>query len=64
MHIVILETELFPDRRAMEDVLIALEEIPGSTRLQRYDLRRPDMADPDWDKVLDGILVSDVVVTL
>ncbi|MHB8252581.1 MAG: hypothetical protein ACYDEV_02495 [Acidiferrobacter sp.] len=64
MHIVILETDLFPDKKAMENALAALERVPAAPRLSRYDLREPGMTDGDWDAILDAILVSDVVVTL
>ena len=64
MHIVILETNLFPDRKAMEQALASLETVPQSHRLSRYDLRRGDMSEGDWDVVLGGVLAGDVVVTV
>jgi len=64
MHIIILETDLFPDREAMERALTALEAVPMSHRLSRYDLRRADMTNADWDSVLGAVLTGDTIVTV
>ncbi|MDA8191292.1 MAG: hypothetical protein M0Z68_07505 [Gammaproteobacteria bacterium] len=63
MRIVVLETDLFPDRRAMDEALASLERTPTRHRLSRHDLR-PALSEGEWDAVLDAILASDVVVTV
>ena len=63
MRIVVLETDLFSDRRAMDEALAFLERAPTRHRLSRHDLR-PALSEDEWDAVLDAILAGDVVVTV
>ncbi len=64
MHIVVLETDLFPDRQTMEAALTSLAHGPAAHRLSRCDLRRGAPSEGEWDAVLDAVLAGDVVVTV
>ncbi len=63
MRIVVLETDLFPDRRTMDEALAYLERAPAGHRLSRHDLRQA-LSEDEWDAVLDAVLAGDVVVTV
>ena len=60
MTIVVLETDLFPDAATVEAAL-APAFGPG---LQRFDLRRADMEETYWERVLDALLSAERVLTL
>ncbi|MHB8347917.1 MAG: hypothetical protein ACYDHM_12190 [Acidiferrobacterales bacterium] len=61
MNIVVLNTGLFPDRKTMEDALSELEAVHS---VYRCDATGVPKSDEEWNKVLDALLASDVVVTL
>lgn len=61
MNIAVLNTGLFADRETMEE---ALSELEVFHEVHRCDATRTPMSDEDWNKVLDALLASDVVVTL
>ncbi|WP_298135671.1 hypothetical protein [Acidiferrobacter sp.] len=64
MRIVVLETDLFPDRHTLNEALVSLERAPSAHQLSRQDLRHPGLSEGAWDAVLDAILTGDVVVTV
>jgi len=59
MLILHLETGLYPDFRTVSEALPHLEV---ARPVQSIDLRRPGMADRDWDGVIDAILAVDLVI--
>ena len=64
MHIVVLETDLFPDRQTVEEALAWLQEGSATHRLSRHDLRGGMPTEREWNELLEAILASDVVVTV
>jgi len=56
-----LDTGLFPDAQT---VAAALRRLGSAHRVDSIDLRRPDMQDRDWDRVVAAILDSDLTITL
>ena len=61
MKILELNTGLFPDAQT---VAAALRQLEPAHRVDSIDLRRPDLQDPDWDRVVAAILASDLTITL
>lgn len=61
MKILELNTGLFPDAQT---VVAALRRLEPAHRVDSIDVRRPDMQDGDWDRVVDAILASDLTITL
>jgi hypothetical protein len=61
MIIAVLDTGLFPDRETMEDTLSELEPFHNVYRCQAT---RADLTDQDWDRMLDEVMGSDLVITL
>ena len=64
MRIVILETDLFPDRQTVEGALAWLEEDLAAHRLSRHDVREATSTEQECDALLDAILAADLVVTV
>ncbi len=64
MHIVVLETALFPDRETVEAALTSLTQGPTGHHLSRWDLRHGTLSAGQWDTVLDAVLAGDLVVTV
>jgi hypothetical protein len=56
-----LNTGLFPDAQT---VTAALRQLEPAHRVDAIDLRRRDMTDEAWDRVVDAILGSDLTITL
>jgi len=56
-----LDTGLFPDAQT---VAAALRHLGSTHDVVTIDLRRPDLQDPDWDRVVAAILASDLTISL
>jgi hypothetical protein len=56
-----LNTGLFPDAQT---VSAALRQMEPAHRVESIDLRRRDMEDEAWDRVVDAILDSDLTITI
>jgi len=55
-----LNTGLFPDAQT---VVAALRRMEAAHRVESIDLRRRDMKDEAWDRVVAAILDSDLTIT-
>ncbi len=64
MRIVVLETDLFPDRKTVEEALAWLKEGSPAHYLSRHDLRERTSTEREWDELLEAILVADLTVTM
>lgn len=65
MRIIILETDVFPDKQVMREALAWLKEDTVTHRLSRHDLRGRTPTEHEWwDELLDAILTADLVVTV
>lgn len=60
MRIAVLEADLFPDAGTLRAALARLEERHAVVRLEAA---RRGMGEGDWDRLLEAILASDLVVT-
>ena len=60
MKILELNTGLFPDAQT---VAAALRQLEPAHRVDSIDVRRRDMKDEDWDRVVAAILGSDLTIT-
>ena len=60
MKILELHTGLFPDAQT---VVAALRRLESAHRVDSIDLRRRDMKDEDWDRIVAAILGSDLTIT-
>jgi hypothetical protein len=60
MKILELNTGLFPDAQT---VIAALRRMEAAHSVDAIDLRRRDMEDETWDRVIDAILDSDLTIT-
>lgn len=61
MHIVQLNTGLFPDAQT---VAAALRHMTPAHRVEVIDLRRPDMKEDAWEAAIRAILAADRVVSI
>lgn len=61
MNILELNTGLFPDAQT---VSAALRRMEAAHRVESIDLRRRDLTDEAWDRVIDAILAADLTITL
>ena len=61
MKILELNTGLFPDTQT---VTAALRQMKPTHRVDTIDVRRRDMTDEDWNRVIDAILGSDLTITI
>ena len=61
MKILELNTGLFPDAQT---VSAALRQMEPAHRVESIDLRRRDMEDEAWDRVIAAILDSDLTITI
>lgn len=61
MKIVELNTGLFPDAQT---VIAALRRMESAHSVVAIDLRRRDMEDEAWDRVVAAILSSDLTITI
>ena len=61
MKILELNTGLFPDAQT---VTAALRQMETAHRVDSIDVRRRDMTDEAWDRVVDAILGSDLTITI
>lgn len=61
MKIVELNTGLFPDAQT---VIAALRRMESAHNVVAIDLRRRDMEDEAWDRVVAAILSSDLTITI
>jgi len=61
MKILELNTGLFPDAQT---VTAALRQMEPAHRVASIDLRRRDMEDEAWDRVIEAILDSDLTITI
>ena len=61
MNILELNTGLFPDAQT---VTAALRQMEPAHRVVAIDVRRRDMTDEAWDRVIDAILGSDLTITI
>ncbi|MHB1513837.1 MAG: hypothetical protein ACYCTF_13580 [Acidiferrobacter sp.] len=64
MRIVILETDLFPDRQTVEGAVAWLKEDLAAHCLSRHDVRGHTLTEEECDVLLDAILTADLVVTV
>lgn len=60
MKILELDTGLFPDART---VVAALRRLEPAHSVVSIDLRRRDMEDEAWDRVIAAILDSDLTIS-
>lgn len=60
MKILELNTGLFPDAQT---VIAALRRMEAAHRVDSIDVRRRDLEDEAWDRVVDAILASDLTIT-
>lgn len=60
MKILELNTGLFPDAQT---VIAALRRMEAAHRVDSIELRRWDMEDEAWDRVIAAILDSDLTIT-
>jgi len=56
-----LNTGLFPDAQT---VTAALRQMEPAHRVESIDLRRRDMEDEAWDRVIAAILDFDLTITI
>jgi hypothetical protein len=56
-----LNTGLFPDAQT---VTAALRQMEAAHRVDSIDIRRRDMEDEAWDRVIKAILDSDLTITI
>jgi len=61
VKIVELNTGLFPDAQT---VITALRRMESAHDVVAIDLRRRDMEDEAWDRVVAAILSSDLTITI
>jgi len=61
MNIAVLKTGLFPDRETVE---AGIDHLLSSCNLYQYDATGDDLADSDWDQILDEILVAERLIVL
>jgi len=61
VKIVELNTGLFPDAQT---VIAALRRMESAHSVVAIDLRRRDMEDEAWDRVVAAILSSDLTITI
>ena len=61
MKILELHSGLFPDAQT---VSAALRQMEPAHRVDAIDLRRRDMEDEAWDRVIAAILDSDLTITI
>jgi hypothetical protein len=61
MHIIQLNTGLFPDTQT---VAAALRHMTSTDRVEVIDIRRPDMKEDDWEAAIRAILAADRVVSI
>ena len=61
MKILELNTGLFPDAQT---VTAALRQMAPAHRVESIDLRRRDMEDEAWDRVIAAILDSDLTISI
>lgn len=61
MKILELDIGLFPDAQT---VMAAVRRLEPTHHVDSIDLRRPDLRDEDWDRVVDAILDADLTITL
>ncbi len=64
MRIVVLETDLFPDRQTVEEAVAWLEGDGATHCLSRHDVRGLTPTPHACDALLDAILAADLVVTV
>lgn len=61
MNIAVLKTGLFPDSETVEG---GIDHLLSRCNLYRYDATRNDLADSDWDQILDEILDAERLIVL
>lgn len=61
MKILELNTGLFPDAQT---VTAAVKRLEPPHRVDSIDVRRADMRDEDWNRVVDAILDADLTISL
>lgn len=61
MNIALLKTGLFPDSETVE---AGTDHLLSSCNLYQYDATRNDLADSDWDQILDEILDAERLIVL
>lgn len=61
MKILELNTGLFPDAQT---VAAAVKRLGPAHRVDSIDVRRADMRDEDWNRVVDAILDADLTISL
>lgn len=61
MKILELNTGLFPDAQT---VTAALRQMEAAHGVASIDIRRRDMEDEAWDRVIEAILDSDLTITI
>jgi hypothetical protein len=56
-----LNTGLFPDAQTVN---AALRRMDATYHVDSIDLRRRDLEEDAWDRILDAILASDMTITV
>ena len=60
MKIVVLKTDLFPEKAVLE---ASLEQLGSDHEISRYDTNA-ELSDSDWDSVVQEIVSADRILTL
>lgn len=61
MNIAVLKTGLFPDTETLDS---GIDHLLPSCNVYCYDATRDDLADDDWDRMLDEILAAERLIVL
>lgn len=61
MKIFVLQTDLFPERDALED---ALGKLGSDHEVSEHDATRADLTDEDWDRAVQALVSADRIITL
>ncbi|MFK5913709.1 MAG: hypothetical protein QM484_04970 [Woeseiaceae bacterium] len=61
MNIAILKTGLFPDTKTLDE---GLEHASPSYNVSVYDVTSDNLADSDWDQVVEKILDAERIIVL
>jgi hypothetical protein len=61
MNILQLNTGLFPDAQT---VIAAVQQMSATHRVEVIDLRRRDLEESEWDRVIESIRAADRIISV